>query len=287
MQLTELTSAPLLKSKWNVKTLFYLGTAFFVMATLSPAYAEDENADLDLPQSNWSGYLGLGYSQNAYDASSYDASQSYNFIARIKYSDTWGDIRLTGGGDKQLLHGEEDTFYDPFLEYRLPRYDLSETVSIRGTGGVYLPLSDVSKNNHLQYASRIAGYLYWKPIEPLSFYIAPRYRYNAYRYKTGGEAVLIEHQYEVLVDAAWLINPNWYFELSGSYKRARNYNDRKMNGQFNSTQELGWEFLPDWEVAMGHTNSGSIFNYDVGPSQSFELYDKKDSQFYLSVTKYM
>lgn len=287
MLITEKTSVSLFESKWNLKTLFYLGTTLFLITAFTPAYAGDEGEDLAAPQSNWSGYLGLGYSQNSYDSDSYDSSKSYNFTARIKYADSWGDIRLTGGGDKQLQHGKESSLYDPFLEYRLPIYELSETVSIRGTAGVYIPLSETSKKNHLEYAPRIAAYLYWEPIDPLSFYIAPRYRYNAYRYETSGQVVLPEHQVEILADAYWQITPAWYFEFSGSYKRARNYNGRKMDGKYNSTQEFGWEFLDSWELAMGHTNSGNIFNYDVGPSHSYELYDKKDSQFYLSVTKYL
>jgi len=287
MQSTELTSVSLLKSKWNLKKWCSLGTAVFIMSVSSTAHATDDHDSSNTPSSKWSGYFGIGYTQNSYKSSAYNAYKAYDFKARIKYADDWGDIRLTGGGQKEAVHGRESSYFDPFLEYRLPLYDLSETVSIRGTAGVYLPASETSQKDHLQYAPRLAAYIYWQPQDQLIFYVAPRYRYNAYNNKTAGGKVLTEHQLELLTDAYWQINAAWYVEISGSYTKYRNYNGRRLDNTFTFAQELGWEFQPSWELAIGHNNSGKFYDPEVGPSQGFKAFNKKSSTFYLSLTKYL
>jgi len=86
--------------------------------------------------------------------------------------------------------------------------------------------------------------------------------------------VLVEQQLDGLLDAYWQIT-------------AKNYYGRRLDDQFTFAQELGWSFTTDWVLAVGHNNSGRFYNPEVGTSQGFEIYDKKSSTFYLSITKYL
>ncbi|MBW3532836.1 hypothetical protein [Shewanella sp. NKUCC06_TVS] len=274
------------RNKWSVLFCVQVMLASFSFVGQALAVNEFELAT-DAQAAKWSGYVNVGFTRNIYDSESYYAYQAYNIDSRIDYKANWGNVLFTLGGEKQTLHGKESSFYDPLLEYRTPLYALTDTVSLKGSLGVYLPAERESKLDKLQYAPRIAAYLFWSPLDNLSFYFSPRYRYNAYQYKTAGERVLVEQQLDGLLDAYWQITANWYLDISGRYRISKNYYGRRLDDQFTFAQELGWSFKPDWVLAVGHNNSGRFYNPEVGTSQGFEIYDKKSSTFYLSITKYL
>ncbi len=234
----------------------------------------------------WSGYLSASYTRNVYDAESYHAYESYSFSGRVSYKESWGSLLLTVGGEQETLHGKESSYYNPFFEYRTPFYKLSSSISIKGSAGIYLPGSRIAKKDNFEYASRLTGYIFWSPLDNLSFYVSPRYKYNSYQYKTAGGRVLIEKQFDVLMDAYWQITPSVYLELNGKIAHAKNYYGKTMDNKFTFLQELGWEFEPDWVAAIGHNNSGRFYDPEIGSAQGFEVYDKRSSTFYLSLTKY-
>lgn len=99
--------------------------------------------------------------------------------------------------------------------------------------------------------------------------------------------MLVEQQLDGLLDAYWQITANWYLDMNGRYRISKNYYGRRLDDQFTFAQELGWSFTTDWVLAVGHNNSGRFYNPEVGTSQGFEIYDKKSSTFYLSITKYL
>ncbi|WP_299794543.1 hypothetical protein [uncultured Shewanella sp.] len=275
-----------IKSKLN--SLYCVAIAGLALLGSSPANAVNEyEITRNEVETNWSGYINVGFTRNSYDSDTFSAYQAYNFSSRVSYKSDWGSLLLTVGGEKQTLHGKESSFYDPLLEYRTPFHVFSDTLFLRGSVGVYLPGNHYTKLDRLQYAPRVAGYLYWTPTDSMSFYLSPRYRYNAYQYKTAGQRVLIEHQFDTLLDAQWQITDSLYFDVSGRYRISKNYYGRRMDDQFTFAQELGWEFTPDWVVAVGHNNSGKFYDPEIGPSQGFEVYDKKSSTFYLSLTTYL
>lgn len=274
------------RNKWSVFFCVQVMLASFSFVGQALAVNEFELAT-DAQAAKWSGYVNVGFTRNIYDSESYYAYQAYNIDSRIDYKANWGNVLFTLGGEKQTLHGKESSFYDPLLEYRTPLYALTDTVSLKGSLGVYLPAERESKLDRLQYAPRIAAYLFWSPLDNLSFYFSPRYRYNAYQYKTAGERVLVEQQLDGLLDAYWQITANWYLDVSGRYRVSKNYYGRRLDDQFTFAQELGWSFKSDWVLAVGHNNSGRFYNPEVGTSQGFEIYDKKSSTFYLSITKYL
>jgi len=242
------------RNKWSVLFCLQVMLASFSFVGQVLAVNEFELAT-DAQAAKWSGYVNVGFTRNIYDSDSYYAYQAYNIDSRIDYKANWGNVLFTLGGEKQTLHG--------------------------------MPAERESKLDRLQYAPRIAAYLFWSPLDNLSFYFSPRYRYNAYQYKTAGERVLVEQQLDGLLDAYWQITANWYLDVSGRYRVSKNYYGRRLDDQFTFAQELGWSFKPDWVLAVGHNNSGRFYNPEVGTSQGFEIYDKKSSTFYLSVTKYL
>lgn len=265
-----------------------MGLLAFICSSLMPAYAVIEyDVKPEKEIKRWSGYVNAAYTRNVYSAESYHAYEAYNIGGRVSYRTDWGNLMVTVGGEQETLHGKESSFYDPFLEYRTPTYHLSDTVTVKGSAGVYLPASRYSKRDNLQYAPRVGAYVFWSPLEKLRFFVSPRYRYNAYQYKTGGRRVLIEHQFDTLVDAFWMFNSNLYLEVSGRYRMSKNYYGRRMDDSFTFAQELGWQFNEDWVLALGHNNSGGFYHPEIGPSKGFDIYNKKSSTFYLSLTKYL
>lgn len=235
----------------------------------------------------WSGYVSTSYTRNVYDAESYHAYESYSFSGRVSYKESWGSLLLTVGGEQETLHGKESSYYNPFFEYRTPSYKWSGSISFKGSAGIYLPGSRISKKDNFEYASRLAGYIFWSPLDNLSFYVSPRFKYNNYQYKTAGGRVLIEKQLDVLMDAYWSITPTVYLELNGRIRHSKNYYGKTMDNQFTFLQELGWEFQPDWVAAIGHNNSGRFYDPEIGAAEGFNVYDKRSSTFYLSLTKYL
>ncbi len=265
-----------------------MGLLAFIFSSIMPAYAVIEyDVKPDKEVKKWSGYVSAGYTRNVYGAESYHAYEAYNLDGRVSYRTDWGNLMLTVGGEKETLHGKESSFYDPFVEYRTHAYRLSDTVTVKGSAGVYLPASRYSKRDNLQYAPRVAAYIFWSPLDKLRFYLSPRYRYNAYQYQTAGERVLIEHKFDTLVDAFWMFNSNLYLEVNGRYRMSKNYYGKRMDDSFTFAQELGWQFNEDWVLALGHNNSGGFYHPEIGPSEGFDIYNKKSSTFYLSVTKYL
>ncbi len=69
---------------------------------------------------------------------------------------------LTFGGEKETLHGRESSFFDPLLEYRTPLYSLTDTLSLKGSVGVYLPAAHYTKLDRLEYAPE------WRPISSIA-----------------------------------------------------------------------------------------------------------------------
>ncbi|USD38713.1 hypothetical protein [Ferrimonas sp. SCSIO 43195] len=238
-------------------------------------------------QSSWSGYVSAGYARNSYSSESINSFEAFNFDARVSYKTDFGQWLLTVGGEQETLHGQEPSFYDPFFEFRTPLHQINDTWSVKGSVGVYLPGSRLSDKQRLEYAPRLASYLFWTPDEAWNFYLSPRYQYNSYKYKTAGEEVLTEHQFDLVADGLWQFSKHWYIEVNGRYRWAQNYYGKGLDDSFIFAQELGWEFMPSTVVAIGHNNSGRFYNPERASYQGFEFYNKKSSTFYMSVTKYL
>lgn len=245
--------------------------------------------DYDLPQnepSRWSGYIGAGYSRNVYSADSYHAYEAFDFNARLGYKTDFGQFRVTVGGERENLHAQDSTFYDPIIEYRTPKYHFNQQWSAKGSVAFILPGNHYTKLDNLDYSFRVGSYVYWNPSEQWFFYIAPRYKYNNYKYETSGGRVLTEHQYDLIVDALWELNREWYLDITGQYIWSENYYGKQLDDRFFFAQELGWQIKPNLVLAIGHNNTGRFYNPERGPSKDFELYDKHSSIFFLSVTQY-
>lgn len=272
--------------KGSIKPLMLLFLSAY--STLSFAVVDFDVSEEALKDpKKWSGYVSTSYTRNVYDAESYHSYESYSFSGRVSYKESWGSLLLTVGGEQETLHGKESSYYNPFFEYRTPSYKWTDSISFKGSAGIYLPGSRTSKKDNFEYASRLAGYIFWSPLDELSFYVSPRLKFNSYQYKTAGGRVLIEKQFDVLMDAYWAITPEIYLELNGRIRHSKNYYGRTMDNTFTFLQELGWEFQPDWVAAIGHNNSGRFYDPEIGAAQGFEVYDKRSSTFYLSLTKYL
>ena len=279
----DLALSRIIKSK-KAKTSFPL-LGLLLLAGQAQAVNEFELKQEEFGE--WTAYFNASYTRNVYSESAFDAYRAYSLDARVDYNSDWGSVLLTFGGEKETLHGKESSFFDPLLEYRTPLYSLTETLSLKGSIGVYLPAAHYTKLDRLEYAPRVAAYLFYRPEGNFSFYLSPRYRYNAYKYKTAGERVLIEHQVDLVADAYWQFASNWYLDISGRYRMSKNYRGRRMDDQFTFAQELGWMPAESWTLAIGHNNSGRFYHPELGSSEGFELYDKRSSTFYFSVTKYL
>ncbi|TKB53271.1 hypothetical protein [Ferrimonas aestuarii] len=245
--------------------------------------------DYDLPQdepSRWSGYIGGGYTRNVYSSDSYNAYESFYMNARLGYRTDYGQYRLTVGGEQETLHGQESTFYDPMFEFRTNKYLINDDWSLTASVAAILPGNHYSKLDHFEYAFRIGGYLYWNPSKDWYLYVSPRYRYNDYKYKTSGQRVLTEHRYDVVADALWQFHPDWYLEMTYQHIWSENYYGRQLDDRFFFAQELGWEVSKNLIVAIAHNNSGRFYNPEKGPSQDFEIFDKRSSTFTFSITQY-
>lgn len=245
--------------------------------------------DYDLPQdepSRWSGYIGGGYTRNVYSSDSYNAYESFYMNARLGYRTDYGQYRLTVGGEQETFHGQESTFYDPMFEFRTNKYLINDDWSLTASVAAILPGNHYSKLDHFEYAFRIGGYLYWNPSKDWYLYVSPRYRYNDYKYKTSGQRVLTEHRYDVVADALWQFHPDWYLEMTYQHIWSENYYGRQLDDRFFFAQELGWEVSKNLIVAIAHNNSGRFYNPEKGPSQDFEIFDKRSSTFTFSITQY-
>lgn len=255
----------------------------------SSALADNENVSAanSSTTSNWSGYVSATATTNVYGQSKPSSYQSISGNGRIGYRDSWGSIRLSVGGEVETHHNQS-YYYDTFLEYRTPTNSFNSNWGLIGSAGVFLPTSHTSQENKLQAAPRVAGYLFYRPNKVWNFYISPRFRYNAYKYEIGRQGEhFVEHQIDILADVTWQFTDNWYLDVSGSYGMAKKFNSNRYDNLFTASQEIGWEFSPTWIAAAGHNNSGGFYDPERGSSHGFEIYDKRSSVFYLSITKYL
>ncbi|GLS82695.1 hypothetical protein [Paraferrimonas haliotis] len=280
------------RAKGYANIVTKLSAVAVALALSAPAFAVNENVadaidQADTTPSPWSGYLGLQAASNAYKRSEPSSYQAVALNGRIGYSDDWGSVRLSLGGEVETHHNQS-YYYDALLEYRTPYYKISDDWSYVVSGGVFLPTSHTSRKNKLYAAPRLAGYLFYRPSNSLSFYFSPRYRYNFYKYETGryGER-FTQHQVDLLGDGTWQFAKNWYLDINGSYRMAKEYNTGRTKKVFTVGEEIGWSFAPSWTVAVGHNNSGQLYNPEVGPSKGFEFFDERSSVFYVSLTKYL
>ncbi|MEZ9595184.1 hypothetical protein AB4298_11115 [Shewanella sp. 10N.261.52.F9] len=255
----------------------------------APVMADNENvaAAIDSSSSHWSGYLSATAASNTFAQSEPSSYQALSGNGRIAYRDDWGSLRLSSGGEVELHHNQS-YFYDTFLEYRTPSKKLIDAWSYIGSAGVFLPTSHTSQENKLRAAPRIAGYLFYRPSKNWNFYLSPRFKYNAYKYETGRQGEhFVEHQIDLLADATWQFIDGWYLDVNGSYGMAKKFNTSRYDNRFTMSEEIGWEFAQNWVAAIGHNNTGSFYDPERGPSKGFEVYDKRSSVFYLSITKYL
>ncbi|MBR9728384.1 hypothetical protein ACFOD0_11375 [Shewanella intestini] len=261
--------------------------ASLVVATVAHADNETISAANSAKTSHWSGYVSATALTNMFKQSEPSSYQSVSANGRIGYRDTWGSVRLSVGGEVETHH-DQSYYYDSFLEYRSPAKKLSQDWTFIGSAGVYLPSSHTSRKNKLYAAPRIAGYFFYHPTDEWSFYLSPRAKYNAYKYEMGRQGEhFVEHQIDILGDATWSFAENWYLDVNGSFGMSSKFNTARYDRKFTASEELGWVFSQGWVAAFGHNNSGGFYDPEQGPSHGFELYNKRSSVFYLSVTKYL
>jgi hypothetical protein len=270
-------------------TLIYSTAIGLSLAFTSTAFADNENVSAanTSSKSHWSGYISATATSNIFEQSAPSSYQSISGNGRIAYRDDWGSLRVSVGGEVETHH-DQSYYYDTLLEYRTPSKELANDWTLLGSAGVFLPTSHTSQENKLQAAPRVAGYLFYRPSKDWNFYLSPRFKYNAYKYETGRQGEhFVEHQIDILADATWQFIDNWYVDVSGSYRMAKSFNTNRYDNLFTASEEIGWEFSPSWIVAVGHNNSGGFYDPERGQSHNFELYDKRSSVFYLSMTKYL
>lgn len=236
---------------------------------------------------NWSGSLSLAHSRNIFDSNDYRSYRANSISGQAAVSGAFGKLKITLGGEQDLLHERESTYYDPYFEYSINKIKLSDSWSFKVASGVYLPLSKASKKDNFQYAFRLAPYFYWDINPDLSFLVSPRYQYFSYKYKTAGGRVLKKEQLDLVSDLTWGFYSCFYFNINGRYRWSKNYYGRKLDDTFYFSQAVGWEFMPDWEVSLTHNNSGRFYNPEYGPREGLELYDSNTSTFDLSLTYYL
>ncbi|MDB2387199.1 hypothetical protein N9W21_07640 [Shewanella sp.] len=258
-------------------------------ALSSNVFADNENVSAanSSTTSHWSGYVSATATSNVFRQSEPSSYQSISGNGRIGYRDTWGSIRLSVGGELETHHNTS-YYYDSLLEYRTPVNNINENWSMLASAGLYLPTSHNSQKNKLNAAPRLAGYVFYRPSPQWSVYLSPRVRYNAYQHKIGRQGEhFVEHRVDMLADITWHFSDHWYLDVSGSYAMAKKFNSSRYDNLFTATQEIGWEFAPQWIAAIGHNNSGTFYDPERGSSHGFEIYDKRSSVFYLSITKYL
>lgn len=271
---------------WHAK----LSLGFLLVLLISNnSLADNENvaAAIDAKTSHWSGYISGSATSNTFEQSAPSSYQALSLSGRIAYSDTWGSLRLSGGGEMETHHNQS-YYYDSFLEYRSPSKEFGEDWNYLISAGVYLPTDHVSRENKLEAAPRVAGYLFYRPSENLNIYLSPRVQYNAYKYEIGRNGQhFIEHSISLLTDVTWQFIENWYLDVNASYAMNKPFNTDRYDNRFTISEEIGWTFAPTWVAAIGHNNNGYFFDPDRGPSHSFQLYDERNSTFYFSITKYL
>lgn len=244
---------------------------------------------------NFSGYISISGSRNVYDSSAVDSYQGYGADGALMYKSDIGRFKTALSWSHEMdkeeykyFNEDNTSISDLFLEYRVPTYKISDEWSTVSAISVNLPTSKTSKDTKLHFSTKLSTFLFYNPTEAWSFYISPQYRYYDYKYKTpvNGGTAFTEHRFDFVGDVTYRFFEDFYFDLSASYTLRRDEFGESLHPNFSNGEELGWQFYPTWLVAVGHNNSGEIYESEHGQSKHYSLGSKEGSIFYLSLTKY-
>lgn len=241
-----------------------------------------------------SGFISVSGSRNVYDSSATNAYQGYGLDGAVMYQTDFGRFKGSLSWSHTMDHEEYNYFNedntsisDIYFEYRIPVYKISTKWSTVSAIGINLPTSQHSKDAKLKSSTKLSAFLFYNPADAWSFYISSQYRYYDYKYTTpvnGGEP-FIEHRFDFVQSATYQFYKDFYFNCSATFTLRRDEFGELHDLDFSNNEELGWQFLPTWATAIGHSNSGEITDPERGPSEHYSFGSKEGSIFYLSLTK--
>ena len=280
-----------------IKRLKFSPLLIAILAS-SNLFALDDDNSLSTNASAFkdlSGFISVSGSRNAYDSSATNSYQGYGLSGAIMYQTDIGRFKTALSWSHEMDHEEYKYFNedntsisDISFEYRVPSYKLAEQWSSASAISINLPTSPHSKETKLHFSTKLSTFLFYNPTKSWSFYISPQYRYYDYQYKTpvNGGTAFTEHRFDFVGDVTYRFFEDFYFDFSASYTLRRNEFGTSLHPNFSNGEELGWQFHPSWVTAIGHSNSGEVYESERGQSKHYSLGSKDGSTFYISLSKY-
>jgi hypothetical protein len=208
----------------------------------------------------------------------------------INYAiDSKSSLRTIMSGNKKLHDDREADFTGGWVGYVRNKIYKNDFMSTQLQLRAIVPTSEEDRQN----TSRQSG-VSLALVSPISLarlgherggmlWIAGATR-NIHRFTTSasGESN-IEYQLNNFLIYSFSLSERTYFNLSGSLVNAINYNGRKLDDRYDFAQELSYAINKDLLVGIGHSNQAQLINNQVGMDQNFEIFNKKNSTYYVSL----
>lgn len=236
-----------------------------------------------------SGSLGLIHSQSLIDHQDGTKSMSRMIIGSVntKINPNWGLLtRIAFEEDLRNNESAQDGFSD--LSFRLRKVDSKLAYWITGAPSFTLvfPTSEYSSKYQNLQASMGAAYNLTMTPEVL----APGFETsmsiglsrNFHKYETDvNHKILNQYTLRETFSGGYSYS-DWTFSAEMIFRHGWNY-EGSTTQSFEHSQEVGYSLLKNWNVSMGHTNSGAWFRPN-GQDSNLKLINEDDSIFYLSTS---
>ncbi|PVZ65490.1 hypothetical protein [Pelagibaculum spongiae] len=249
-----------------------------------------EAAKKDSP---WSYSTGLTYSSNAFrpgttvnsQSLSVDLAAGYKLSSNRSLSAVVGLYQEVAGG----TNGREDTFTDLLLGYHRSKWlEPSDLLHVGYTFRLQLPTSESATEDYRRWFALRAQLpmsikLSEFGIEDWSLSYVPQISRAFYENKTGAAgSSLVEWTISQSLGLFGALTEDLSVGISSYIRSVKPFNQSFIAPRYGFSAELSYVINDEIEISTGYSNQGAIYKNEVGPDETFALYDKETSEFFIS-----
>ena len=215
-------------------------------------HAEEQVQNAPSQHNKWGASIGIDYSRNGYEDSSYLADRNLSATATINYylnSDTKFSTIVSG---RHSYDGERGEFWSD-IWLTATRYNLwnpTDTIAMSSGARVLIPVSKNSIKNDLNTAIR--GDLKFSfsldhVIEGLLISDSIRLRKNFHQYTTAGAHPLEEYRVSNLFSVEYIPN-KWFFSTNLVSSKSWSYRGKSYSPELTHSAEIGYQFNKEFSL---------------------------------------
>lgn len=269
--------------------LFFAGLSLLVttlwLSDIGHAATQSAKKAVEKKRFNGSFSMNLFTDLRRFEDESKASSSMFQFSSSYLLDDQ-NALRLLMMGSKELTQGRQQRLNNTRVSWSRSNIAKWNNVLVSASiTGVYPTNKDAKVRDEMLGGIELSPTIVTQVSERVTFVYIPRVIRNFHKFKTNRINVNnTEYQLMQIASLTYRVNDKISVSPLLIYFDSWSYFGTQQDDAYMSQLELSYSYNPNVQIGVGVMNSGVVYNAEMGPDQSIELYDENSSSIYTNLT---